>query len=80
MCYLIVPPAFLSGSTFPLEMMPAVLQYAAKVLPLYYVIQLLRGTLTEASITEYGFEAAVLLGIAIVYLFLAVRFFRWSGK
>ncbi|MDM5227455.1 ABC transporter permease [Cytobacillus sp. NJ13] len=39
---------FLSGATLPLEMMPSVLQYAAKILPLYYVIQLLRGTWTEA--------------------------------
>ncbi|EGG37853.1 ABC transporter permease [Paenibacillus sp. HGF5] len=71
---------FLSGATFPLEMMPTVLQYAAKILPLYYVIQLLRGTWTEAPITEYGFEAAVLIGIAIVSVVLATRFFRWSGK
>ncbi|MBM7553225.1 ABC transporter permease [Thalassobacillus pellis] len=71
---------FLSGATFPLEMMPTVLQYVAKVLPLYYVIQLMRGTWTEAPITEYGFEAGVLIGIAVVSTILASRFFRWSDK
>ncbi|MEC0206946.1 ABC transporter permease [Paenibacillus lautus] len=71
---------FLSGATFPLEIMPTFLQYTAKILPLYYVILLLRGTWTEAPITEYGFEAAVLISIAIVSIVLATRFFRWSGK
>ncbi|WP_237566303.1 hypothetical protein [Paenibacillus sp. EZ-K15] len=44
---------------------------AAKILPLYYVVQLLRETWTEAPITEYGFEVAVLIGIAIVSVVLA---------
>ena len=71
---------FLSGATFPLEMMPDILQYVAKVLPLYYVIILLRGTWSEAPITEYGLEVSILLGIAVVSTILAARFFRWSGK
>ncbi|TYR77026.1 ABC transporter permease [Rossellomorea vietnamensis] len=71
---------FLSGATFPLEMMPTVLQYTAKILPLYYVIQMLRGTWSEAPITEYGLEVGVLLGIAVVSTYLASRFFRWSDK
>ena len=71
---------FLSGATFPLEMLPTVLQYAAKILPLYYVIHLLRGTWTEAPITEYGFEAAVLIGIAIVSVVLATRFSGGAGN
>jgi len=71
---------FLSGATFPLEMMPTVLQYAAKILPLYYVVKMLRGTWTQAPITAYGTEVAVLIGIAIVSVALATRFFRWSGK
>ena len=33
---------FLSGATFPLQMMPSFIQPVAKVLPLYYVIDLLR--------------------------------------
>lgn len=71
---------FLSGATFPLEIMPMILQYAAKIVPLYYVVKLLRGTWSEAPITEYGFEVAVLIGIAMISFVLAVRFFRWSGK
>ncbi|WP_421380632.1 ABC transporter permease [Bacillus salacetis] len=71
---------FLSGATFPLEMMPTILQYVAKVLPLYYVIQMLRGTWSEAPITDFGLEVIVLLGIAVVSTILASRFFRWSDK
>ncbi|TGB04966.1 ABC transporter permease [Halobacillus salinus] len=71
---------FLSGATFPLDMMPQVLQYVAKILPLYYVIEMLRGTWSEAPITEYGLDVGILLGIGIISVFLASRFFRWSGK
>lgn len=71
---------FLSGATFPLEMMPTILQYVAKVLPLYYVIQLLRGTWNEAPISEFGFEVGILLGIAVVSIVLASRYFKWSDK
>ncbi|WP_456273691.1 ABC transporter permease [Bacillus sp. AK031] len=71
---------FLSGATFPLELMPTILQYVAKILPLYYVIQMLRGTWSEAPITDYGLEASVLIGIAVVSTILASRFFRWSDK
>ncbi|SFJ69188.1 ABC-2 type transport system permease protein [Halobacillus dabanensis] len=71
---------FLSGATFPVEMMPTILQYVSKVLPLYYVIQMLRGTWNEAPITEYGLEVGILLGIAVVSIVLASRFFRWSDR
>ncbi|WP_028782448.1 ABC transporter permease [Thalassobacillus devorans] len=71
---------FLSGATFPLEFMPTVLQYVAKILPLYYVIIMLRGTWNESPITEYGVEIGILLGIAVISTILASRFFRWSGK
>ncbi|MFG6147708.1 ABC transporter permease [Halobacillus sp. B23F22_1] len=71
---------FLSGATFPLEFMPTVLQYASKILPLYYVIELLRGTWNEGPITDYGLEVMILLSIGVVSVFLASRFFRWSDK
>ena len=71
---------FLSGATFPIEFMPTVLQHVAKILPLYYVIQLLRGTWNQAPITEYGLEVMVLVAISIVSVILASKFFRWSGK
>ncbi|GAA0316237.1 ABC transporter permease [Bacillus carboniphilus] len=72
---------FLSGATFPLEMMPTVLQYVSKVLPLYYVIDLLRETWNNSTIWENGFNVGILLGICVVSTLLASRFFRWDdGK
>jgi ABC-2 type transport system permease protein len=71
---------FLSGATFPLEMMPKVLQYVSKILPLYYVIDLLRASWNTGPIWENKTSAFVLIGIAIVSVILATKFFRWSGK
>jgi len=71
---------FLSGATFPIAFMPEALQFVAKLLPLYYVINLLRGTWNEAPISSYGVEVGILLGISVVSIILASRFFRWSGK
>ncbi|MGC4377357.1 ABC transporter permease [Fictibacillus sp. Mic-4] len=71
---------FLSGATFPLQMMPDFLQYVAKALPLYYVIELLRATWNTAPIWERGTDVIVLLGIAVISIVLSSRFFRWSDK
>lgn len=71
---------FLSGATFPLEMMPEILQFIGKLLPLYYVIELLRETWNSSTIWENPLEVGVLLGIAAVSIFLSARFFRWDGK
>ncbi|MDN4593806.1 ABC transporter permease [Polycladomyces subterraneus] len=69
---------FLSGATFPLEMMPSILQKAAKILPLYYVVDLLRRTWNESSIWDCGRDVTVLIGIAAASIVLSIRFFRWG--
>lgn len=71
---------FLSGATFPLEMMPAFLQGVAKFLPLYYVIDLLRQTWNFTSIADQMKDVWVLLGIGVVSTLLSVRFFNWGSK
>jgi ABC-2 type transport system permease protein len=71
---------FLSGATFPLEMMPDILQYVAKVLPLYYVIELVRATWNTSPIWENMAPVYVLLSISVVSILLSSKFFRWSGK
>ncbi|MDP4549601.1 ABC transporter permease [Alkalihalobacillus macyae] len=71
---------FLSGAAFPLQFMPDIIQTVATALPLYYVVELLRGTWNTAPITEYGLEVGVLLGIAVLSTVLAARFFRWSDQ
>lgn len=71
---------FLSGATFPLQMMPKYIRDAAHLLPLYYVIDLTRQTWNFTPIWENGVDVVVLVGIAIVSIVLSSRFFRWSGE
>jgi ABC-2 type transport system permease protein len=71
---------FLSGATFPVEMMPKILQYVAKVLPLYYVIDLLRETWNKSPIWDNWQSVMVLFIIGAVSILLSSRFFRWSAK
>jgi len=71
---------FLSGATFPIQMMPKFLKIVAHILPLYYVIDLTRNTWNKSPIWNNGIDVAVLAGVAIVSLFLSSRFFRWSGQ
>ncbi|MDQ0338433.1 ABC-type polysaccharide/polyol phosphate export permease [Caldalkalibacillus uzonensis] len=70
---------FLSGATFPLEMMPVFLQHVAKLLPLYYVVDLLRQTWNSTPITDQMLSVFVLIGIGVVSSVLAAKFFRWSN-
>jgi ABC-2 type transport system permease protein len=69
---------FLSGATFPVEMMPKILQYIGKILPLYYVIDLLRETWNFKPIWENGLNVGILSAIFVVSTVLATRFFRWN--
>ena len=71
---------FLSGATFPIEWMPQVLRVIAHILPLYYVIHLIRQTWNFTPIWENGVDVVVLIGVAIVSIILSSRFFRWSGE
>ncbi|HET7579229.1 MAG TPA: ABC transporter permease [Bacillales bacterium] len=71
---------FLSGATFPLQMMPDILRTVAHLLPLYYVIDLTRQAWNFSPIWDNGVDVAVLIGVAIVSIVLSSRFFRWSGE
>lgn len=73
------PMMFLSGATLPLEALPEVLQTSSTIVPLTYVVNVLRdgwnGTLfTTGSLVDLG----VLSGILIVSAIIGTRFFRWT--
>jgi ABC-2 type transport system permease protein len=70
---------FLSGATFPLQMMPAFIRHVAKVLPLYYVIDLVRQTWNFTPIMKNGLDVIVLGGMFVLFTGLAARFFSWSA-
>jgi ABC-2 type transport system permease protein len=62
------PMMFLSGSFFPLEMMPGFMQTIARILPLYYVNEGLRASMV------FGDHLAALRHSAIIGVFAAVVF------
>ncbi|MBP1733629.1 MAG: type transporter [Deltaproteobacteria bacterium] len=65
---LMFPMMFLSGTFFPVEMMPEFLQTFAKVLPLYYVNEGLRASMVSLD------NMAALKYAAIIGIFAAVVF------
>jgi len=62
------PMMFLSGTFFPVEMMPAFLQTFAKLLPLYYVNEALRATMIFVD------DAATMKAVGVIAAFAAVVF------
>lgn len=71
---------FLSGATFPVEFMPNVLQWIAKFIPLYYVVDLFRATWNFSPIGDNLFSVSILGAIAIISIFLSTKYFRWTDK
>jgi ABC-2 type transport system permease protein len=71
------PMMFLSGTFFPINMMPAGLQTVAHVFPLFYVVQGLNNVMTYGNVGPALVDLVVLLAIAIVVFGLAVRLFKW---
>ena len=72
------PMIFLSGATLPLEIMPEVMQTAAKVLPLTWGVDLLQGAWVEAADANWTLGIAILAGTTVVCSSLSVQFFRWD--
>ena len=68
------PMMFLSGTFFPVEMMPAFLQSFAKLLPLYYVNEALRAAMIFVD------NAATLQNAGVTAVFAAVAFTAGTFK
>ncbi len=73
------PVMMLSGSIFSSEMLPDFFQPVVKVLPLTYLSDLLRQTMTGAPpMHSMGVNFAVLGGWLILFLLLSVKLWRWE--
>jgi ABC-2 type transport system permease protein len=71
------PMMFLSGTFWPIEIMPDYLQTVAKFLPLYYLHNGLRSTMIYRDV-ESATQSFVILGIlGLVFLVLAVKATKW---
>jgi ABC-2 type transport system permease protein len=75
------PMMFLSGSFFPMEMMPGFLQTFAKLLPLYYVNEGLRASMVIVdNMAALRYSAVIGVFAAVVFI-LGVITTKWEeGK
>jgi len=75
------PMMFLSGSFFPMEMMPGFLQRLAKLLPLYYVNEGLRASMVVVDNMAALRYSVVIGAFAAVVFILGVITTKWEeGK
>jgi ABC-2 type transport system permease protein len=75
------PMMFLSGSFFPLEMMPDFMQTVARILPLYYVNEGLRASMVfDDNMAALRYSAIIGVFAAVVFI-LGIIATRWEeGK
>jgi ABC-2 type transport system permease protein len=71
------PMMFLSGTFFPISLMPTYLQTFAHVLPLYYLIAGLNNVMLYGNYSAALVDIAVLVVLSAIVFALAVRFFKW---
>jgi ABC-2 type transport system permease protein len=71
------PMMFLSGTFFPITLMPMYLQYLAHVLPLFYIIDGLNGVMIYSNYTQAAIDLIVVAAITIIVFVTAARLFKW---
>lgn len=75
-----LPMAFISGSFFPLDMMPDWLQTVAHAFPLYYFTDLAGNALNgTGSVSTILVDLGALSAFGLVFAVLARVTFRWSN-
>ena len=76
--FIMFPMMFLSGSFFPLEMMPGFLQTIARILPLYYVNEGLRASMVFVDNMAALRYCAVIGVFAAVVFVLGINTTKWE--
>jgi ABC-2 type transport system permease protein len=71
------PMMFLSGTFFPISLMPTYLQYFAHVLPLFYIIDGLNGVMIYSNYSQAAIDLVVVTVITMVFFVAAVKLFKW---
>jgi ABC-2 type transport system permease protein len=72
------PMMFLSGATFPLQMMPETIRQISRFLPLTYVVQLLQGLWFGELWADHLPGVIILFGLLITGVFISAKTFRWE--
>jgi ABC-2 type transport system permease protein len=78
MNFVIFPLLFLSGAFYPLENFPSWLRYISYLDPLTYGVDGLRGVLVGISSHSILFNFVIMVGFAMVMIFLGAYFFEKS--
>jgi ABC-2 type transport system permease protein len=71
------PMMFLSGTFFPISLMPTYLQHFARFLPLFYIIDGLNGIMIYSNYAQAAIDLVVVTAITIVFFVAAVKLFKW---
>jgi len=74
------PMMFLSGTYFPLEMMPSYIQMISKVMPLTYFSEGLRYSMLYKYPEGIYFNMAIVAVLAVVFIILGSLVTRWKEK
>jgi ABC-2 type transport system permease protein len=71
------PMMFLSGTFFPISIMPEYLRSLAHVLPLFYVVEGLNNVMVYGNYTAALVDITVIAAVAIVIFVAAAKLFKW---
>jgi len=74
------PMMFLSGSFFPLEMMPEFLREIAKVLPLTYLNNGLRDSMVYGNASSALYNTVIVLVVGIVFIIIGSLITNWREE
>jgi ABC-2 type transport system permease protein len=78
--FIMFPMMFLSGSFFPLELMPGFLQTIARILPLYYVNEGLRASMVSLD-NMAALRYSAMIGVfATVVFVLGINTTKWDEE
>jgi ABC-2 type transport system permease protein len=75
---LLYPMMFLSGAFFTVELLPAAVQKVSALMPLTYVVNLLRGLWTGQPWGDHLLDVGVLAGMLVLGIIVSVKTFRWE--
>ncbi len=75
---LLYPMIYLSGASFPRELLPETIRKISTFLPLTYVVNLLRGLWIGESWSLHLLDAGVLAAMLVVGVLVSVKLFRWE--
>jgi ABC-2 type transport system permease protein len=71
------PMMFLSGTFFPISLMPTYLRYVAHALPLFYIIDGLNGVMIYGNYAQVAIDLVVVAIITIAVFVAAAKLFKW---